>query len=82
MLKFLYVARISNFFPFLQIFSSDIKHFVLSYLDELLSLPYMVGKLEMSNFQPNFNHGKISPTSPDVLNSTQMSSLTNLTRFV
>jgi hypothetical protein len=31
-------------------FSPDFKRVVLSHLDKLLSLPYMVGKLEMFSF--------------------------------
>jgi hypothetical protein len=31
----------------------DFKHVILSHLDELLSVSYMDGKLEMSSFQPN-----------------------------
>jgi hypothetical protein len=50
MLKFLHVARISNFHTFLVDFSHDFKQGVLSCLDELLDLPCMVKRLEMSNF--------------------------------
>jgi hypothetical protein len=50
MLKFLHVSRISNFYTFLADFNSDFKHVALSRMDELLGLPYMVGKLEMSSF--------------------------------
>jgi hypothetical protein len=53
-----YVARISNFRTFLQIFIPDLKHVILSPLDELLGLLYLVGKLEMSNFQTNLNEEK------------------------
>jgi hypothetical protein len=45
MLKFLYVAQISNFRIFLTDLCSDLKHVVLSRLDELLGLRYMVEKL-------------------------------------
>jgi len=31
----------------------DFKHVILSHLDELLSLPYMDGKLEKSSFYSN-----------------------------
>ena len=45
MLKFLYVARISNFHIFLADLSLDLKHVILSHLDALLGLQYMVRKL-------------------------------------
>jgi len=60
MLKFLHVAWISNFHIFLVDFSPDFKHVVLSFLDELLNLPYMVGKPEVSSFQPNLNGRNIT----------------------
>jgi len=66
MLKFLHVARISNFLIFLADLSLDFKHVVLFHLDELLSLWYMVEKLQMSSFQPNFNCSKISSLAPDI----------------
>ena len=44
MLKFLHVARIFNFRIFLSDLSPDFKHVVLSHLDELLGLQYMVEK--------------------------------------
>jgi hypothetical protein len=66
MLKFLHVARISNFRIFLADLSPDFKHVVLSRLDELLGLQYMVGKLQMSNFQPNFNRSKLLLVAPDM----------------
>jgi hypothetical protein len=50
MLKFLHVAQISNFRIFLADLSPNFKHVVLSNLDELLGLWYMVGKLQMSSF--------------------------------
>jgi len=50
MLKFLHVARIFNFRIFLADLSLDFKYVILSHLDELLSLRYMVGKLSMSSF--------------------------------
>jgi hypothetical protein len=50
MLKFLHVARISNFCIFFTDLSPDFKHIVLSYLDELLNLRYVVEKLQMSSF--------------------------------
>jgi hypothetical protein len=59
--KFLHVARISNFLTFLADFNLDLKHVVHSFLDELLSISYMVGKLEIFSFQPNLNHNKIPP---------------------
>jgi hypothetical protein len=45
MLKFLHVARIFNFRIFLADLSHDFKHVVLSHLNELLGLQYIVGKL-------------------------------------
>jgi hypothetical protein len=59
MLKFLNVSRIFNFRMFLIDFSPDFKHVVFSHLDELLGLPYVVGKLEMSSFRLNLNRNKI-----------------------
>jgi hypothetical protein len=58
-LRFPHAARISNFHIFLADFSPDFKHVVLSFLDELLVLPYMVGKLDMYSFQPNLNRNEI-----------------------
>jgi hypothetical protein len=60
MLKFLNVSQIFNFRMFLINFSPDFKHVVLSRLDKLLGLSYIVGKFEMSSFQPNLNRNKIS----------------------
>jgi len=59
MLKFIHVTLISNFHTFLTDFSPNFKHIVLSHLDELLVLPYMVENLEMYNFQTNLNCSKI-----------------------
>jgi hypothetical protein len=58
MLKFLNVVRIFNFHIFLVDFSLDFKHVVLSCLDELPCLLYMVEILEMSSFQHNLNRRK------------------------
>ena len=66
MLKFLHVARISNFHTFLVDFSHDFKQVVLSCLDELLDLPCMVRRLEMSSFQHNLNRNKLPPVDPDM----------------
>ena len=66
MLKFFYVAWIFNFCIFLVDLSYDFKHVVLSYLDELLGLWYIVEKFQMSNFYPNFNRSKISPVTLDI----------------
>jgi len=60
MLKFLHVAWMSNFCIFLADLSPDFKHVVLSCLDKLLGLRYMVEKLQMSSFYPNFNWSKIA----------------------
>jgi hypothetical protein len=62
MLKFLHVAWIINFRTFLIYFNLDFKH-ILFRLDELLGLPYMVGKLEMSSFQLNLNSNNIPPVA-------------------
>ena len=59
MLKFLHVDRIFNFRIFLVDLNLDFRHVDLSRLDELLGPQYMVGKLWMSSFHPNFNHSKI-----------------------
>jgi hypothetical protein len=45
MLEFLHVVRISNFYIFLADLNPDFKRVILSHLDELLGLRYMVGKL-------------------------------------
>jgi hypothetical protein len=66
MLKFLLVAQNSNFLSFLTDFSNDFKHVVHSRLNELLNLPLMVEKLEMSNFQSNLNHIKIQHVTSDM----------------
>jgi hypothetical protein len=50
MQKIIHVAQISNFRIFLVDFSPDFKHIVLSRLDELLGLSYIVGKFEISSF--------------------------------
>jgi hypothetical protein len=49
-----------------QIFSFDFKHVIISRLDELLGLLYMVGKLEMSSFQNNLNRSKVPPIAPNI----------------
>jgi hypothetical protein len=55
-----------QFCIFLADFSLDFIYVILSHLDELLGLRYMVGKLQMSCFHPNFNHITISPVAPDI----------------
>jgi hypothetical protein len=35
-----------------------LKHVILSLMDELLGLSYMIGKLEMFSSHPNLNHKK------------------------
>jgi len=57
--KFLHVARITSFLTFLANFNLDLKHVIHSFLDELLGISYIFGKLEISSFQPNLNHTKI-----------------------
>ena len=59
MLKFLLIARIYNFCMFLADLSLDFKHVVLFRLYELLGLQYIVGKFQISSFQPNLNWNKI-----------------------
>jgi hypothetical protein len=66
MLKFLYTARISNFRTFMTNFSLYFKHVVLSHLDKLLGLSYMVGNIEISSFYPNLNHNTIPPIVADM----------------
>jgi hypothetical protein len=61
MLKFLYIARISNFRTFMTNFSFYFKHVILSHLDKLLGLSYMIGNIEISSFYPNLNHNTIPP---------------------
>ena len=63
MLKFLYMAKIFNFRTFLVDFNPNFNHVVLSRLDELLDLIYIVGNLKMSSFQPNLNNKKIPPVA-------------------
>jgi hypothetical protein len=48
------------------LFSPDFKHVVLSRLDELLRLRYIVGKFQMFSSYPNFNRSKISPIALDM----------------
>ena len=66
MLKFLHIVQIFNFHTFLANFSSYFKDIVLSYLDELLDLPYMIEKLETFSFHYNLNHIKIPLVDPDI----------------
>jgi len=66
MLKFLYVARIFNFRILLADLSPDFKHVIFSRLNKLLGLRYIVGKLQISSFQPNFNRNKIPPVAPNM----------------
>ena len=66
MLKFFNVVRISNFHIFLVNLSLDLEHIVLSHLDVLLSLRYMVRKLQISSFEPNYNLSKIQPVALDL----------------
>jgi len=66
MLKFFHVTWISNFHIFLTDLSPDFKHVILSRLNELLNLQYMVRNLQMFSFHPNFNRGKIPPVAPDI----------------
>ena len=63
MLKLLHIARIFYFHIFWQIFSLDFKHIILSRLDKFQGLPYMVGKLEMSNFLNNVHRRTIPPVA-------------------
>ena len=66
MLKFFHVARIFNFCIFLTDLSPDFKHVILSHLDELLGLQYVVGMFQMSSFYRNFNRSKIPPVTLDM----------------
>jgi hypothetical protein len=45
-------------------FSPDFIHVILSYLDELISIPYMVENLEIYSFHLNFNRNKIPLVAP------------------
>jgi hypothetical protein len=47
-------------------FSPNFKHVVRSRLEELLSLPYMVEKLEMFSFQPSLYRRTIPPVALDM----------------
>jgi hypothetical protein len=58
MLKFLHAASIFNFRIFLTDFNFDFKQVVFSRLEELMSLQYMVGLIEISSFHLNFNTNK------------------------
>jgi hypothetical protein len=51
---------------FLADLSSNFKHVVLSRLNELLGLQYIVGKIQMSSFYPNFNRSKIPLVALDM----------------
>jgi len=82
MLKFFHVSRISNFYTFLADFNSDFKHVALSRMDELLGLSYMVGKLEMSSFQPNLSGRKMSHVAPNMSQIVHNYDVVNLTRFI
>jgi len=64
--KFLHVAQIFNFCTFFQTFISDFKHIVLSCLEELPVLPYVVGNYEMSSFQTTLNRRQIPLVTPDM----------------
>jgi hypothetical protein len=66
MLKFLHVTWISNFRIFLINLSPDFKHVILSHLNKLLNLQYMVRNLQMFSFHHNFIRGKIPPVAPDI----------------
>jgi hypothetical protein len=66
MLKFLHVAWIFNFCIFLVDLNPDFKHIILSCLDELLGLQYMVGNFQMYSFYPNFNRSKIPSVALDM----------------
>jgi hypothetical protein len=46
--------------------SPNFKHVVLSRLDELLGLQYIVRNFQISNFYLNFNRSKISPVALDM----------------
>jgi len=48
------------------IFNTNFKHVVLSRLDELMSLYYMIEKLEMSNFHHSLNRDQIPFVAPDM----------------
>jgi len=50
-------------------FSPNFKHVILSYLNELLDLQYIVGKFQKYSFYPNFNRSKIPPVT---LNMSQI----------
>jgi len=63
--KFLHVAQIFNFCTFFQTFISDL-HIVLSCLEELPILPYVVGNCEMSSFQTILNRRQIPLVTPDM----------------
>jgi hypothetical protein len=66
MLKFLYIARIFNFHILLADLSPDFKHVIFSRLNKLFGLRCIVGKLQISSFQPNFNRNKIPPVAPNM----------------
>jgi len=50
-------------------FSPNFKHVILSHLNELLDLQYIVGKFQKYSFYPNFNRSKIPPVT---LNMSQI----------
>jgi len=42
----------------------NFKHIVFSFLDKLVGLPYIVRKIQMSSFQPNWNRIQTSLVTP------------------
>jgi hypothetical protein len=65
-IKSLHATWISNFRIFFVNLSPGFKYVILSRLNELLELQYMVEELQSSTFQPNFNRCKISPVALDM----------------
>jgi hypothetical protein len=47
-------------------FKPHFKYFVLSYLDELMGLPHIDGKLEIFNFYPNYISSKIPHATSNI----------------
>jgi len=45
---------------------SNFNHIVLSYLDELVGLSYIIRKVNMSSFQPHWNRIQNPPAASDM----------------
>jgi hypothetical protein len=46
---------------------SNFNHIILSHLDELVGLPYIIRKVNMSSFHPNWNFIQNPPAALDMI---------------